>query len=151
VRLPGAPPQPAIGHWRPDLPGQRAAPITTARLEERFAREFRRLAPAWDVIREPEPITAGDTLVFPDFALRHRSDPARKWLLEIVGFWTPDYVARKLALYRGAHLSNLILCIDEDRNCAEADLPPEALVVWFRRHVDAAAVLRMVDTAHCPG
>ena len=122
-----------------------------SRLEERFAREFRRLAPAWDVIREPEPITAGDTLVFPDFALRHRSDPARKWLLEIVGFWTPDYVARKLALYRGAHLSNLILCIDEDRNCAEADLPPEALVVWFRRRVDAAAVLRMVETAHCPG
>src|SRR3989440_6744300 len=72
-------------------------------------------------------------------------------LLEIVGFWTPDYVARKLALYRGAHLSNLILCIDEDRNCAEADLPPEALVVWFRRRVDAAAVLRMVETAHCPG
>jgi predicted nuclease of restriction endonuclease-like RecB superfamily len=68
-----------------------------------------------------------------------------------VGFWTADYVARKLALYRGAHLSNLILCIDEDRNCAEADLPPEALVVWFRRQVDAAAVLRMVETAHCPG
>ena len=122
-----------------------------SRLEERFAREFRRLATAWDVIREPEPITAGDTLVFPDFALRHRSDPSRKWLLEIVGFWTADYVARKLALYRGAHLSNLILCIDEDRNCAEADLPPEALVVWFRRQVDAAAVLRMVETAHCPG
>src|SRR5256712_13806947 len=56
-----------------------------SRLEERFAREFRRLAPAWDVIREPEPITAGDTLVFPDFALRHRSDPARTWLPEIVG------------------------------------------------------------------
>jgi len=118
-------------------------------LEERFAREFRRLAPAWDVIREPEPIAAGDTLVFPDFALRHRSAPGRKWLLEIVGFWTPDYVARKLALYRAAHLSNLILCIDESRNCAEADLPPEALVVWFRRRVDAAAVLRMVETAHC--
>jgi len=120
-----------------------------SRLEERFAREFQRLATAWDVIREPEPITSGGTLVFPDFALRHRSDPGRKWLLEIVGFWTPNYVTRKLALYRAAHLSNLILCIDESRNCAEADLPPEALVVWFRRRVDAAAVLRMVETAHC--
>jgi len=48
-------------------------------------------------------------------------------------------------------LSNPILCIDEDRNCAEADLSPEALVVWFRRQVDATAVLRMVETAHCPG
>lgn len=117
-----------------------------SQLEERFAREFRRLAPAWDVIREPEPITAGDTLIFPDFALQHRSNPARRWLLEIVGFWTPEYVARKLALYRSAHLSNLILCIDEDRNCAEADFPSRALVVRFRRRVDAAAVLRVVDT-----
>jgi len=121
-----------------------------SQLEERFAREFRRLAPAWDVIREPEPITAGGTLIFPDFALQHRSNPARQWLLEIVGFWTPDYVARKLALYRSARLPNLILCIDEDRNCADADLPPGALVVNFRRRVDAAAVLRVAETTHCP-
>jgi len=116
-----------------------------SRLEEHFAREFRRLAPAWDVVREPEPVTAGDTLVFPDFAIQHRSDSARRWLLEIVGFWTPDYVARKLALYRRARLTNLILCIDEDRNCAQADLPPGALVVRFHNRVDAAAVLRLIS------
>ncbi len=96
------------------------------------------------MVREPEPIAADGRLIFPDFALQLRSNPARRWLLEIVGFWTPDYVARKLALYRSARLSNLILCIDEDRNCAEADLPPGALVVRFRRRVDAAAVLRLV-------
>ncbi len=116
-----------------------------SRVEERFAREFRRLAPDWDVVREPEPIPADNTLIFPDFALQHRSDPARRWLLEIVGFWTPDYVARKLASYRSARLSNLILCIDESRNCAEADLPVGALVVRFRHRVDPAAVLQMLD------
>ena len=115
-----------------------------SRLEERFARDFRRLAPDWDVVREPEPVSAAGTLIFPDFALHHRHDAARRWLLEIVGFWTPDYVARKLALYRAARLSNLILCIDEDRNCAAEDLPSGALVVRFRRRVDAAAVLRLV-------
>ncbi len=114
--------------------------------EERFAREFRRLAPEWDVLREPEPIAAGPTLVFPDFALQHRADPERRWLLEIVGFWTPDYVARKLALYRRARASNLILCVDEARNCAEADLPPGALVVKFRRRVDPAVVLRAIGS-----
>jgi hypothetical protein len=61
-----------------------------------------------------------------------------------LGFWTPDYVARKLALYRRARLTNLILCIDEDRNCAQADLPPGALVVRFHNRVDAAAVLRLI-------
>ena len=115
-------------------------------LEERFAREFRRLAPMWDVIREPEPIVAGGTLIFPDFALQHRTDPARRWLLEIAGFWTPDYVARKLALYRSAHVPRLIFCIDEDRNCAEADLPSGARVIRYRRRVDPSEVLRAIES-----
>jgi uncharacterized protein len=121
-----------------------------SRLEERFAREFRRLAPDWDVLREPEPIAAGRTLIFPDFALQHRSDPQRRWLLEIVGFWTPDYVGRKLALYRTARVSKLILCIDEARNCAEADVPSGALLVRFRRRVDPEAVLRAIGSLESP-
>jgi hypothetical protein len=121
-----------------------------SRVEERFAREFRRLAPEWDVLREPEAITAHRTLVFPDFALQHRSDPGRRWLLEIVGFWTPDYVARKLEFYRQARLGKLILCIDEARNCADADLPPGALVVRFRRRVDPAAVLGAIRSTEQP-
>jgi predicted nuclease of restriction endonuclease-like RecB superfamily len=118
-------------------------------LEERFAREFRRLAPKWDVIREPAPIVAAGTLIFPDFALQHRTDPTRRWLLEIAGFWTPDYVARKLALYRSARLPSLILCIDEDRNCSEADLPSGARVIRYRRRVDPGAVLHAIETTPC--
>jgi predicted nuclease of restriction endonuclease-like RecB superfamily len=116
-----------------------------SRLEERFARDFRRFAPEWDVLREPEPIAADGTLIFPDFALQHRSDRSRRWLLEIVGFWTPDYVARKLAQYRSARLANLILCVDEERNCAQTELPSGAMVVRFRRRVDPALVLRVIS------
>lgn len=115
-----------------------------SRLEERFAREFRRAAPEWDVVREPEPIAVDGTLIFPDFGLQRRSDPGQRWLLEIVGFWTPDYVTRKLALYRKALAGNLILCIDEARNCADGDLPPGVRVVRFRRRVDPVAVLRAI-------
>jgi hypothetical protein len=51
---------------------------------------------------------------------------------------------RKLEQYRRAHIANLILCIDERRNCADADLPPGALVVRFRRRLDPAAILRVL-------
>ena len=78
------------------------------------------------------------------FAVQCRVDPGRRWLQEIVGYWTPDYVARKLARYHGAQLFNLILCIDEQRNCASADLPANARIVRFRRRVDPAAVLREI-------
>lgn len=121
-----------------------------SRLEERFAKEFARIAPAWDLVREPEPIEAGGTLIFPDFALVHRHDPSRRWLLEIVGFWTPGYLERKLARLREAGLGNLIIGVDEERNCGEADLPAGAPVVRFRRRVDPAAVLRIVDPEASP-
>jgi len=112
-------------------------------LEERFAREFRQLAPEWDVIREPEPVEAGEGLVFPDFALVRRCD-GRRWLLEIVGFWTRRYLERKLARLRAARLPNLVLCIDEARNCGPEDLPRGARVVPFRRRIDPQAVLRVI-------
>jgi predicted nuclease of restriction endonuclease-like RecB superfamily len=113
-----------------------------SRLEERFARDFRRSAPDFDLVREPEAVEAAGQLIFPDFAIQRRGDPSQRWLLEIVGFWTPEYLSRKLAQLRAARLSNLILCLDESRNCGERDLPPGVPVVRFRRRIDPAAVLR---------
>jgi predicted nuclease of restriction endonuclease-like RecB superfamily len=115
-----------------------------SQIEERFARDFRKVAPDWDVLREPEPISVGTKLVFPDFALQHRTEQSRRWLVELVGFWTPEYVRRKLAQYREARVANLILCIAEDRACAAEELPAGAAILRFRRRVDAAAVRRIV-------
>lgn len=130
----------------PILPG-REPRVYDSRLEERFARDFRRAAIGWDVIREPEPIAIGSkgALLFPDFALVNRS-LGRRWLLEIVGFWTPEYVARKLEAYRAARLSNLVLCIDEARRCAaQGALPTEhERVLFFRRRIDPRAVLELL-------
>jgi hypothetical protein len=40
----------------------------------------------------------------------------------------------------------LILCIDEDRRCADGDLPAGARVLRFRRHVPVGEVLRILAT-----
>jgi uncharacterized protein len=124
-----------------------AAPpaLYDSRLEERFACDVARLAPDWDLLREPEPLRSGTTLIFPDFLLRHRLHPERQMLIEIVGFWTPEYLTAKLEKLRQADLPACLLCIDEDRACATADLPPHLPVIRFRRRIDAAAVLREVE------
>jgi len=123
-----------------------AAPATfDSKLEERFARDVARLAPDWDVVREPEAVRAGTTLVFPDFLLRHRIHDERRVLVEIAGFWTPDYLANKLARLRQAELPPFILCVDEERACALGDLPASVSIIGFRRRVDAAAVMRRVE------
>lgn len=113
-------------------------------LEERFARDFARLARDWVIIREPEPVDAGGRLFFPDFAVHPRLDPSRRWFVEIVGFWTPEYIANKLERLRRARISNLVLCIDAERNVADSDVPSNAAVVRYRRRVDAAKVLEIV-------
>jgi predicted nuclease of restriction endonuclease-like RecB superfamily len=116
-----------------------------SRVEERFARDLARLAPDWDVLREPTAVPALGTLIFPDFLLRHRLDPRRRFLVEILGFWTPQYVSRKLETLRAARIENLILLIDEARRCSEADLPPDAQVVRFRKRVDATKLLPLLE------
>lgn len=115
-----------------------------SKLEARFFSEFSRAAPDWQLVREPEPVAAGDSIVFPDFALFRHGRPEKRWLLEIVGFWTAGYLADKLRALRLAKIEDLILCIDEDRNCSVEELPDNAVVVRYRRRIDPAAVLRAV-------
>lgn len=128
----------------PIFPANQPA-LFDSRLEERFAADVGRLAPDWDVLREPTPLEAGTSLIFPDFLVRHRIHPERQALVEIVGFWTPEYLAEKLARLRQAKLPAFVLCIDEDRACAPADLPCGTPVITFRRRVDAAAVMREIE------
>ena len=64
--------------------------------------------------------------------------------MEIVGFWTPEYLANKLDRLRRARVSNLVLCIDAERNLGDGDLPAGAPVVRYRGRVDAARVLEIV-------
>jgi predicted nuclease of restriction endonuclease-like RecB superfamily len=112
-------------------------------LEERFAKDFAKVAPDWDVVREPEAVPVDGTFVFPDFALVHRRDPRRRWLLEVVGFWTPEYLKLKLARLERARRRDLIICIDEALGCGADAFPPS--VIPFRRKVDAAAVARRIE------
>jgi predicted nuclease of restriction endonuclease-like RecB superfamily len=118
-----------------------------SRLEERFAREFGRANLDWDLIREPEPVAAGETLVFPDFAVVHRRDTSKRFLLEIVGFWTPEYLREKLDRLRTMIEIPMVLCIDRGLNCSAADLPAHACIVWFQKRIDPCAVLAAIEAA----
>jgi uncharacterized protein len=114
-------------------------------VEARFAADFSRIAPDWDLIGEPAPFTAADAVMFPDFELVHRRDPARRWLLEIAGFWTRDYLDRKLERLRTAKIDRLILCVDEQKRCGREEAPAHPQLLGYRRRIDAAAVLAIID------
>ena len=98
-----------------------------SKVEERFARDFLRLTDDWDLVREPEAVPIAGHFFFPDFLIRHRRVAGQQAWLEIVGFWTPEYLTEKLERLRQARFPNVILCVDEQRNCSEGELPPGAI------------------------
>jgi predicted nuclease of restriction endonuclease-like RecB superfamily len=113
-----------------------------SQLERHFERDFARAAPGWQVLREPTALAVHERLIFPDFALV--GPDGRRWLLEIVGFWTPDYLTRKLADYRAAGCRDLILCIDARLGAQPTEVPAKARVVIFRRRIEVAQVLALL-------
>ncbi|HTX44003.1 MAG TPA: DUF790 family protein, partial [Methanocella sp.] len=62
--------------------------------EERFYDAFQNAGTGWRIIREPEPLVAGRYLYIPDFLLEK---DGTKVFVEIAGFWTAEYLKRKVA------------------------------------------------------
>lgn len=111
-------------------------------LPSQLARALQRLAPALQITRSPAPIAAGSCLVCPDLVIDHG---AARWHVEIVGFWTAEYVARKLERYREAGITRVIVCVDEARGCTDEALPDH--VVGFTKRVDADQILDRIEVA----
>jgi predicted nuclease of restriction endonuclease-like RecB superfamily len=132
------------------LPPRKVPNRYDSKLEARFAREFCKQAPDWRLLREPTPIDSNGRLAFPDFLIEHREQPDRRWWIEIIGFWTADYVQQKLATYRAARLPNVILCIDASRSVDQCDLPSDARIVRFHKSVPVEAILAIVNQTSRP-
>jgi len=63
-------------------------------VEEKFALKFQQSSNGWTLIREPDPIIVkSDKAFIPDFMFEKYG---RRIYLEIVGFWTDDYIKRKI-------------------------------------------------------
>jgi len=62
--------------------------------------------------REVTPVDLGEEVLLPDFTLQH--EDGREALVEIVGFWAPEYLERKIRKVREAGLENLLLVVYRD-------------------------------------
>ncbi|MBI5929740.1 MAG: DUF790 family protein [Chloroflexi bacterium] len=120
-----------------------------SRFEADFAAEFVEKFGAergqWQLSREDEVLLLGDTVMIPDFAFTHQKD-GRRALLEIMGFWHPDYLRRKLAKVRAAGRSDLILLVYEGVNLTAeqlVDIPGE--VLYFKNKPVLKEVMALVE------
>lgn len=109
-------------------------------LEKGFFADFRSLGTGWRLYREEEPVVAGNAIYLPDF--RFEKDGVKVYM-EVMGFWTPEYVKRKVEKLKKVRGVKLIVAIQEDLACSETKgLRHE--VIYFRRKVPVVEVLRVL-------
>jgi predicted nuclease of restriction endonuclease-like RecB superfamily len=118
-----------------------------SQLEARLDRDLRACASRWHIERETAVLQICDVdgirrLVFPDFAVT--SDEHRV-LVEVVGYWTPEYLARKLPLLERT-TEPLILCIDE-KHIVHLEVPRfiGSRIVTFKKRIDVTKLLAAVE------
>lgn len=109
---------------------------------EQLARDLERLGIA--VVRSPAAIASGGALVCPDLGVEVGG---RVVWIEIVGFWTPEYLARKIARYRAAGAGEVVLCVDSTRACDDDDPPAGASLVRFERRIHAGALAQLLGAS----
>ena len=84
-----------------------------------FRRFTRNTHSPWTIAREGAILDLGDTVLIPDFTFTHQD--GRVAHLEIVGFWTPDYLRRKFDKLHRLHARNLVIALPINRNCGTED------------------------------
>lgn len=124
-------------------------------VEEIFARKFEEVVAAvltgWKLVREPDPlIVHGGKAFIHDFVFEKYD---RKVYLEIVGFWTPEYLERKLQKLKNivigdssnnnnnssfANAVDLFIAIDEDLTGSKAisssSLIPKDKLIYYKNN-----------------
>ncbi len=113
-----------------------------SKVEADFAEQFGRRRGGWELIREGRLLFRAQKVCIPDFLLRN--DRGDEVLLEIAGFWTPEYLEEKLRTLAVFSDRNLLLAVPEHSPAARV-LPAKNTIV-YRERLRAAAVLEKLDT-----
>ena len=123
-----------------------AEPTYDSGVEADFAARFATLDLDWVLSREPEPLAAGARAMIPDFAFDYRPGasggdapdeaPKLRVFFEVMGFWTPEYVEKKLDQFGSVDDDiELLVAVDESLGVGEEIEALDHRVVTYTRRV----------------
>lgn len=117
-------------------------------LESSFADRWDSLQSEWILEREVDLIPIPGSVMIPDFRLVHPD--GRSFLLEIVGYWRPEYLRKKFSQVRQSGRDDLILAISERLNLEKAGVNLNHIpvrMIWFKDKLAPKAVLNVLNEA----
>ncbi len=115
-------------------------------LEQSFAASWAKAKTEWLLEREVELVPIPGSVMVPDFRLVHPD--GRTYLLEIVGYWRPEYLRKKFNQVRKSGRDDIILLVSERLNLEGAGVDvtkTSARVVWFKGKVKPKDVLGVLE------
>ena len=114
-------------------------------VESAFADRWAGAKTEWQLEREVDLVSIPGSVMVPDFRLVHPD--GRSFLLEIVGYWRPEYLKKKFAQVKKALRDDLILAVSERLNLGQAGIKVEdvpAKIVWFKDKLVPKSVLSLL-------
>jgi uncharacterized protein len=117
-------------------------------LESAFVDRWTATKSEWRLEREVDLIPIPGSVMIPDFRLVHPD--GRSFLLEIVGYWRPEYLRKKFSQVRQSGCPNLILAISERLNLEKAGVQvgnTPAHIIWFKDKLLPKSVLAVLNEA----
>jgi hypothetical protein len=125
-----------------------AEPSYDSGIEADFAARFSSLDLDWELRREPDLLETGTSVMIPDFAFDYRYGEFRVYF-EVMGFWTPEYVDKKLGQLETVEDVDLIVAVDESLGVGEAIEATDHRAIPYTGSVrvkDVVDVLREYET-----
>jgi hypothetical protein len=114
-------------------------------VEAEFAVQFNSLGTAWEVKREPEPVEAGSAIMIPDFTFRFGR---LKVYMEVIGFWTKEYLKRKIEKLAEVK-APFIIAVDEELACDKLarlqSSNPNLCLIYFKGKVPVRKVMNLLQ------
>ncbi|TDE85042.1 DUF790 family protein [Deinococcus sp. S9] len=114
-------------------------------LESGFQERFLKLDTPWTLEREVDLVPVPGGVILPDFRLVHGE---RSVLVEIVGYWRPEYLRKKFDLLRKTGRRDVIVCVSERLNLEKAGVDPSDFgdrVVWFKGVLNPKDVIAVAE------
>ncbi|NEO55531.1 MAG: DUF790 family protein [Okeania sp. SIO3B5] len=129
-----------VSHYPPGKPYD-------SMLEASFAERWAKLKTEWKLEREVDLIPIPGSVMIPDFRLVHPN--GQSYLLEIVGYWRPEYLKKKFYQVQSAECDNLILAVSERLNLEKAGVKVKDVpvpIVWFKDKLLPKSVLEVLNS-----
>jgi hypothetical protein len=110
-------------------------------VEEAFARKFGKERDGWQLIREGEILYENQTTFVPDFVFRHKD--GTEVLMEIIGFWTPEYLTHRRETIRKFKHNNILLAISE--SSLKVDISKTENIIAYKNAILLKPIIEVLE------